>query len=308
MRILVVGAGSVGGYFGGRLAEIGRDVAFLVRPKRAEQLQASGLQIVSPHGGATLHPKLVTAPEIDRPYDVVLLTVKAFALEAALEDVERAVGPATMIVPVLNGMRHLDILTERFGQAPVLGGVCKVAAMLDDEGRIIQLTGLQELSYGERDGSASERVTALHAEMQGASFEAVASRTIIWDMWQKWIMLATVGGVTCLMRGTIGEVEAAPGGAGFARRFLAECAAVAVASGQPPVPAYLAQVEATVTAPGSDFASSMYRDLQQGHDVEADQILGDLLGRAAALGVDAPLIGAAFTHLSLYRRKLRAGG
>ena len=158
MRLLVVGAGSTGGYFGGRLAEAGRDVTFLVRPRRAAQLQERGLQIVSPHDDVTVRPKLVTPDDIDAPYDAVLLAVKAYSLDAAIADFTAAVGPETTIIPMLNGMRHIDILEERFGREVVAGGVCKVAATIDAEGRIVQLAQFQELAYGERDGSVSRRI------------------------------------------------------------------------------------------------------------------------------------------------------
>ena len=152
MTILVVGAGAVGGYFGGRLAQAGRDVTFLVRPSRAKQLRRDGLRIISPHGDAVLAPKLVSVEEIDKPYDLVFLSVKAYALEAAMNDFAAAVGPETMILPVLNGMRHVDLLTKRFGEDAVIGGVCQVASEIDDAGRIVQLADFQQLVYGERNG------------------------------------------------------------------------------------------------------------------------------------------------------------
>jgi 2-dehydropantoate 2-reductase len=306
MRILVVGAGATGGYFGGRLAQAGRDVTFLVRPRRAEQLQRDGLCIVSPHGDVTLTPKLVTAGQIAAPYDMVLLTVKAFALEAALADVAPAVGPASMIIPVLNGMRHIDALTARFGEAPVLGGVCLVATTLDEQGRIKQLAEMQHLIYGERSGDVSARVTALDAQMQGAGFNARASAAILQEMWEKWVLLATLGGITCLMRGTIGEIEAAPGGAALALQILGECASVAAMSGYPPSEAFMTRTKATVTAAGSPTAPSMYRDLLQGFPVEADQIVGDMQARAQRFGIAAPLLAAAFAHLSIYQRRVTA--
>jgi 2-dehydropantoate 2-reductase len=172
MRLLVVGAGSTGGYFGGRLAQAGRDVTFLVRPRRAAQLQEGGLQIVSPHGDVTVRPKLVTADDIDAPYDAVLLAVKAYSLDAAIDDFATAVGPETTIMPVLNGMRHVDILEERFGKKAVAGGVCKVATTVDSGGRIVQLATFQELVYGEWDGAVSARMEALDAFMRGAGFDA----------------------------------------------------------------------------------------------------------------------------------------
>jgi 2-dehydropantoate 2-reductase len=307
MRILVVGAGATGGYFGGRLAEAGRDVTFLVRPKRAAQLRADGLRILSPHGDVTLTPKLVTADAIAGTYDIVLLTVKAFALEAALRDLVPAVGPGSMIVPALNGMRHVEALTSRFGEGPVLGGVCLVASTIDPQGRIKQLADFQQLVYGERGGEMSARVAALDAAMQGAGFVARASGAILQEMWEKWILLATLGAVTCLLRGTVGDIEAAPGGAALALTVLDDCVAVATRSGYAPSAAFLERTRASVTAKGSTTAPSMYRDLTQGLPVEADQIVGDMLARARGFGLAAPILAAAYAGLSIYQKRIAAG-
>jgi 2-dehydropantoate 2-reductase len=140
MRLLVVGAGSTGGYFGGRLAQADRDVTFLVRAARAAQLREHGLEIVGPHGDTILLPKVTTAVELKDPFDSVLLTVKGFGLKAAMDDLAPAVGSGTVILPVLNGMRHVQVLKDRFGETPVGGCVCKCATTLDDNGRIVQLT------------------------------------------------------------------------------------------------------------------------------------------------------------------------
>jgi 2-dehydropantoate 2-reductase len=304
MRLLVVGAGSTGGYFGGRLAQAGRDVTFLVRPARAEKLRAKGLQIVSPHGDITLTPELVTAGTIEAPYDAVLLTVKAFSLDAALNDLAPAVGPETMILPVLNGMKHVDTLIARFGRDAVVGCVCKVATFVDDQGRIVQLNKLQDLAYGEMNGRPSPRTDALDTFMQGAGFDARLSQTIERDMWEKWILLATLGGICCLMRGNIGQVEAAPNGAEFALAFLDEVIAVTTAAGHPPSDPFVTAARATTTQKDSPMTSSMYRDLLAGSPVEVDQILGDLLARGRALGVTTPLLAAAFAHLSVYQAQV----
>src|SRR5882757_642904 len=234
LRILIVGAGAVGGYFGGRLAQAGRDVTFLVRPSRAKQLAQDGLRIISPHGDAVLTPKLVTAKKIDTPYDVVFLSVKAYALEAAMNDFAAAVGPETMIFPVLNGMRHIDILTKRFGEHAVIGGVCLVAAEIDHQGRIVQLAEFQQLVYGERSGETTPRLKTLDATLQGAGFDASLSSDIMQVMWGKWIQLASLGAITCLMRGTIGQIVAAPSGAELSIDVLNESAAVATACGHKP--------------------------------------------------------------------------
>lgn len=306
MRILIAGAGATGGYFGGRLAQAGRDVTFLVRPARAAQLRRDGLRIVSPKGDLTLEPTLVRAGEITAPFDVVILAVKAFALDQALADLAPAIGPRTMVMPLLNGMRHIDRLIQAFGETPILGGVCVVATTLDPQGRIVQLADMQELTYGERDGTDSRRIQALDDTLRGAGFNARASGTILRDMWEKWVMLATAGGITCLLRGNVGEIEAVPGGATLALRFLAEAAAVATAAGFPPSDAFMARATGMMTARGSGFASSMYRDMQANAPVEVEHILADLMDRAKASGVPTPLLEAAVAQLRIYQNRILA--
>ena len=259
---------------------------------------------MSKDGDVTLQPQLVTAGNIAGPYDVVLLAVKSFALDAALDDLAGAVGSATMIVPVLNGMRHIDLLIARFGEAPVLGGLCLIAATVDGQGRIVHMGGAHDLSYGERSGEASARVAALDAALQNAGFTARATTRVIPEMWEKWVTLATLGGITCLMRGTIGDVAAVPGGTDFASAFLDECAAVSSAAGFPMPEGFMTRTRAGMTRAGAPTASSMYRDLQSGNNVEADQILGDLLDRARGFGVAAPLVAAAYANLKVYQARL----
>ena len=304
MRLLVVGAGSTGGYFGGRLAQAGRDVTFLVRPARAAQLRDSGLRIVSPHGDATLHPKLVTVGAITQPFDVVLLTVKGFQLDAALDDIAPAIGPETMIVPVLNGMQHMDIIARRFSPHNLVGSVLKVATVLDDDGRIVQLAPFQSLAYGELDGSVTRRLQALDAFMQGADIGASLSTEIGREMWEKWIMLAALGAITCLMRGTIGEIEACLGGAAFSVQLLDEVVAIVQAVGEPPSEAFLASAREQLTAKGSPFASSMFRDVQRGRPIEVENIIGDLLRRGTKAGIGAPLLSTAYLNLLVYKNKV----
>ena len=304
LRILIVGAGAVGGYFGGRLAQAGRDVTFLVRPSRAKQLSQDGLRIISPHGDAVLSPKLISADKIDASYDIIFLSVKAYALEAAMNDFAAAVGPETMIFPVLNGMRHIDILTKRFGEHAVIGGVCLVAAEIDHQGRIVQLADFQRLVYGERNGETTPRLKALDATLQGAGFDARLSPEIMQAMWEKWVQLASLGAITCLMRGTIGEIVAAPGGAELSIDVLNESVAVATACGHKPSEKVLSRHAAAMTAPGSLLTSSMYRDLRKGAPVEADQILGDFIERGSARGVTTPLLKAAFVNLRVYQDRL----
>ncbi len=304
MRLLVVGAGATGGYFGGRLAAAGRDVTFLVRPRRAARLASRGLEIVSPHGDVTIRPKVAAAADLSGPFDAILLTVKSHGLAAALDDIAPAVGPDTAILPVLNGMRHLDVLTERFGAGAVAGGVCKISATLDAEERIVQLSDLQYLAYGELDGRVSERMLRIDEAMRGAGFPAHLSTTISGEMWEKWTMLASLGAATCLMRGSVGEIVGVPGGRELILAVIDEVAAIVSAVGVAPSAEGLAGVRAMLTREGSPLASSMYRDLIGGRPTEAEAIVGDLVRRGRAAGVSAPLLAAAGIHLAVAAGRL----
>jgi 2-dehydropantoate 2-reductase len=304
MRMLVVGAGATGGYFGGRLAEAGRDVTFLVRPRRAEQLRAHGLRIVSPCGNLTLQPALASADTIDGSFDIVLVTVKAFALEAAMADFAPAVGPATTIVPVLNGMKHIDLLRGRFGQERVAGGVCKIGATVDEDARIIHFNEMHTLIFGELNGATGDRIRQVDGFMREAGFDARLSEEIQGELWRKWIMLAGLGAVTGLMRGNIGEVAAAPGGKAVALQILSEVVAVARGEGASPSDDFVKDVAAMLTADGSSGASSMYRDLRKGNPIEVEQIIGDLVARARSHALATPFLDVAYASLSIYQKRL----
>ena len=159
MRVLVVGAGAIGGYFGGRMLQAGRDVTFLVRPRRAAELASAGLVIKSPNGDVTLNnPPTVQADKLSDKFDVVLLSCKAFDLEDAIKSFAPAVGDKTAIVPLLNGMLHLDALDKTFGAQHVLGGLCAIAATLNEKREVVQLQPMQSLAFGERAGGLSDRV------------------------------------------------------------------------------------------------------------------------------------------------------
>ena len=305
MRMLIAGAGSIGGYYGGRLAKAGRDVAFLVRPKRVDKLRTEGLQIISPNGDVKIIPQLVTAGSLNGIYDAILLAVKAYSLEAALADIAPAVGPDTMILPVLNGMKHVDTISARFGKQALVGCACKIAVDLDESGHVLQLGPQEDMSYGEMDGSDSERIKALNVFMQNAGFKARLSAVIAREMWEKWILLAALGGINSLMRGTIGEVEAAPGGATFATSYLEEIIAVVGTVGISPSSEFVKFAHSVLTAKGSSMTSSMYRDLQKGVPIEADEIIGDLLARGSKAGLETPRIAIVYANLCVYQNRLK---
>jgi 2-dehydropantoate 2-reductase len=301
MRILVVGAGAIGGYFGGRLLQAGRDVTFLVRPKRAAELARDGLVINSPNGDVTLkNPPAVQADKLAENFDVVLLSCKAFDLDDAIKSFAPAVGPQTAIIPLLNGMLHLDVLDKNFGRERVLGGLCAIAVTLSDKREVVQLNPMQSLNFGERDGKMSDRVRAIAEVFAGGNFGSVASERIIQEMWEKWVFLASLAASTSLMRTSVGNILAAPGGREFMLGMLDECSAVATAEGHAPSGPFFERVRGMLTAEGSQMTASMFRDIKAGAPVEADHVIGDLIARADAAKVPVPKLRTAYTHLKAY--------
>lgn len=300
MRILVLGAGATGGYFGGRLLQAGRDVSFLLRPRRAAQVREEGLTIRSPKGNVHVKPKVVTLGKVSAPYDIIFLSCKAYDLSGALDAIAPAVGENTGIVPLLNGMQHIEILDQRFGAKHVLGGLCSIAATLAADGAIDHLSSMHLLRFGERDGKLSARVMALEAQMKGANIDAKASRDIVSAMWEKWVMLASLAGMNCLMRADVTTIVEAPNGRNLCLQMLDECSAVAAAHDHPPRPKVLADILAFIDTPNGAFTTSMLRDLKQGKRIEADHVLGDLIARAEAKNVDTPLLRTAYCNLKIY--------
>jgi 2-dehydropantoate 2-reductase len=301
MRILVVGAGAIGGYFGGRLLQAGADITFLVRPRRAAELASAGLVIRSPSGDVTLkHPPTVQADALKTHFDVVLLSCKAYDLDDAIASFAPAVGPNTAIIPLLNGMKHLDVLDARFGRARVLGGLCAIAATLNDKREVVQLQPMQSLNFGERDGGSSERVRAIFEILQRGNFNAAASEHIMQDMWEKWVFLASLAASTTLMQAPVGVILAAPDGKDFLLGMLDECSAVAAAAGHAPSGPFFQRASGMLTTEGSPMTASMFRDLKQGLPVEADHVIGDLVARADAAKVPVPRLRTAHTHLKAY--------
>jgi 2-dehydropantoate 2-reductase len=300
---LIVGAGATGGLFGSRLEQAGRDVTFLVRPRRAQELQTRGLRVSGLGEHVVFTPRLVTARRLDSAFDAVLLGVKAPSLRQAIDDLAPAVGRQTLIIPTLNGLHHIDLLVERFGEGAVLGGVAKVATTLDGNGDVTRLADLQSLRYGARAGSAPEHLARVHEALSGAGFVTGVSDEIDREMWSKWVFIAATGAVSVLMRGSVGEVTAVPAGADFARSVVAETASVAAAAGYPVPAADLQRAVETVTEAGSPFTSSLYRDMTAGHPTEAEHIFGDLVARAHRMSVPVPLLDLATLNLRVYERR-----
>jgi 2-dehydropantoate 2-reductase len=300
MRILVIGAGALGGYFGGCLVRAGRDVTFLVRQRRAEQLARDALQIVSPHGDFVVPVVTVLAGNLLEPFDLILVGVKSYSLDEAMDQFAPAVGPNTMILPILNGIGHLDRLSARFGAKHVLGGMANISGGLDAGGRVVQFFPNHDLVFGEIPGGSSERTRALENCFSNAGFSGRASEAVMQDIWEKFVQLGLGAGITCLMRASIGDILAAPGGREAMFEIFDECCAVATASGFKPRPAFIEFDTTLITTVGSPLKWSMLRDIERRSTTEGEHILGDMVARAQTLGVKTPILNLARTHVAAY--------
>jgi 2-dehydropantoate 2-reductase len=300
MRVLVIGAGALGGYFGGCLARAGRDVTFMVRARRAEQLARDDLQIISPNGNFAVAARVLLAGAVTEPFDLVLLALKSYSLDEASNQFALAVGPKTTILPVVNGIAHLQSLSARFGADRVLGGMALISATLDADGRVVELLPNDELVFGELTGGFSDRTIALSAMFEGAGFNARASDAIMQDMWEKWTLLATNAGMTCLMRAPVGDIIAAPGGCDAILRLFHECSSVAEASGFKLRPPFVEFCMTLLTQAGSPLKACVLRDIERGAPTEGEHVLGDMVARARNLDVETPILDPARTHVAAY--------
>ena len=306
MRYLIVGAGALGGYFGGRLLAAGQDVTFLLRPGRAKALASTGLVVKSRFGDLALPPPpFVLADAIASSFDVVIVGCKAYDLAETMESFAPAVGPGTAILPLLNGMRHVDDLKNRFGPERVLGGLCLISATLDATGAIQHLNDLHGLVFGELDGAPSDRVEKIRSDFSTANFDARSTSRILQEMWEKWVFIAVAAGMTCLMRASIGNIASA-GGADLSLRLLDECCAIAAANGFAPRAASVDRIRSMVTDAGSPITASMLKDMERGAAVEADHVVGDLLMRSKQDPGQLSLLRVAYVHLKAYEAR-RAG-
>ena len=309
MRVLVLGAGALGGYFGGRLVEAGSaEVAFLVRPGRQAALAREGLRIESPFGAWQGRVDTILAGAAKPGWDVVLLSCKAYDLDDAVAAIRPAVDGRTAILPVLNGLAHVDRLVSEFGAERVLGGLAKIQATLAPDGTVRQLNDWRWITFGERGGEMSGRVRAIEAAFAPAKgVVAQAVPDIMARMWEKLVHLGTSAIGTVLMRANVGEIAASPGGTAFLHRLLDRNAAIAAGQGFPMRDAFIAEFRALFADPDSAYATSMLRDLEAGNRIEADHILGFLAEAARRAGVPAEVHEAAFLHAKAYEQRRARG-
>lgn len=309
MKILILGAGAIGGYVGGRLHQSGADVTFLVRAARRERLQRDGLVIKSTKGDITQQVKTVLNGAEGGPYDVVLLTCKAYDLDSAIEAIAPAVGANTTVVPLLNGMRHIDVLAAKFGPEKVVGGLARVGVALSPEGAILHTSPFAAISFGERDGKpARAALVELDAAINKSGIDGGMHPHIVQDLWDKWIMLCSLAAMCCLMRGTAGDIMEAEEGEAIMIETVGECRKVAATVGCDPGEKGMATVRGYLTQKGSRFAASMLHDLEKASMVEAGHVVGDMIARARKAGIATPNLRMAYAHLQVYLARRARGG
>lgn len=306
MKFLVLGAGGIGGYFGGRLAASGADVTFLVRERRHEQLQRDGLVIESALGNLKTPVKTVTAGELRPGYDLVILTCKAYDLNVAMDAIAPVMDGKCALLPLLNGIEHLEKLDARFGHGSILGGSCHIAAMLKSDGVIKHLNELHRIIFGERDKSVTPRIEAIEEAFGKSGVDAKRSSDIMLEMWEKIAFLSTLAGMTCLMRANVGEISRTPDGAELMLRYFLACVQIATKCGHPPRAHVLERMNDAFTDPNSVATASMLRDLESGGQVEADHIVGFMLRKAREQYIDDSLLTVAYTHLKAYDERRAA--
>ena len=303
LSIVILGAGGVGGYLGARLTSAGANVSFLVREARAARLRASGLSLSSPLGNVVTPVQIITNPHVHAHVNLVVLACKAFDLEAALLAVAPMVQKATRLLPLLNGIRHIDLLRKRGLAHPLIGGIVSGALDMRQDGSIVHLTPFFTLTVGTLSGEPDSVLQSFLDRLKRVDVDARWSPHIAADMWAKFAFLATLAGITCLMRASIGTIVATEAGVPLILQLFEECCGVAAAEGYPLDPGSIENYRPLLTEPGSTFTSSMLRDMEDRRPIEADHILGDMLRRAQARDVATPLLQIAYTHTRAYEEQ-----
>jgi 2-dehydropantoate 2-reductase len=309
MKIVILGAGAIGGYLGSRLVEAGADVTFLVRDARRTQLDREGLRLRSVFGDVDCKVATVSAGNLKPDYDLAIVTCKAYDLDSAIEDIGPGLSQGGLVLPILNGLGHIATLNAAFRQERVLGGTIKLSASRLADGTIKHMNDWHWLRFGEQAGGLSDRVSAVQAAFDGCvGLEAVPQENIMQEMWEKFVHLTTAAAMTCLMRANSGQILTTDEGAFLFQQMLETSANIARASGYPPSDEFMDTYRTLFADREGTYATSMLRDIEAGNRTEGEQIVGLMLQRARELDIDSPLLTAAYAHLKAYEARQANGG
>ena len=305
MKIAIVGAGGVGGYFGARLAAAGHEVAFLARGAHKDAMKAKGLTVHSPLGEIHLpSPDVVDDPAAVGPCEIVLFCVKLWDVPDAAEIVRPMLSAESCVVPIQNGVSVTDTLSGLLGAEHVLGAVTQISASIEAPGVIRHHGDFARLIFGELGGEpgggSSARVERLEASCQAAGIEARVSPDIAVDIWQKFVFLAAMAGATAFYRVPIGEIRDDPECRARLEALLRETAAVGRAKGvRLPEGLEEGSLGFLDNLPPA-MKSSMQLDLERGRRLELEWLNGEVVRLGAELGVPTPETAAVFEALKPY--------
>lgn len=290
MRIVVMGAGGVGGYFGAYLARAGHEVAFVARGAHLEAMRRAGFRLEGPRGDIVLETVGATddPASLDGPADVVLFAVKLYDTEAAGAAIRPVVGPGTMVVNLQNGVDGPDRLATVLGGGAVLGGAAYVSALITEPGVVSYTSDMSRIVFGELDGRVSDRAVAFRDACRDAGFEAEVSGDIRATLWDKFVLLATNAGLTTLLRKPAGEIYTDPEIMDLAQALMREVVAVASAEGVRTSPDIVERAVALSRSFPPGMYASMYHDLARGRRIEVESLSGLVARRGKALGVPVP--------------------
>jgi 2-dehydropantoate 2-reductase len=302
MTVLVVGAGAGGGYIGDRLLAAGRDVTFLVHAHTLARLRESGLRLRHGTDVRTVDVNAVTAADLNTTYDVIVVAVRASAVASAIDDVLPAVGPDTRIVPIVNGIGHLSLLTAAFGRR-ALGAAARLHASLSADGVIDVVVPGIDIQIGALDGDDADGLKRTRAELEAPDVAVAVRDDIRGAMWEKFAFIMSAAVLTCLVGAEIGPIARADGGVALARRVLAEVSSIAAAEGHPLADEVRNNLDAVVTDPSSKFGPSMFRDLRAGRPIEMG-VFTDLADHARTHHLDTPLLDAAMVVVDVHNRRV----
>lgn len=303
MKILVVGAGAIGGYFGGRLLERGKDVTFLVRENRRNQLEKTGLIIDSINGDFTIRPPMILSGESEDKFDLILITTKSYQLYGAIDDIRPHLKKGGMVLPLLNGVSHVDELVEAFGEDAVIGGLCFIETTLDANGTVVQPSPMNQLVYGERTGEKTPRIEWLESTFRGTKTNFVLSENINQEMWHKYAFITAMSGVTSLMASPIGPITELESGKRIILALLNEISNV-MRKIEAPIQNDIAEIQFNrICELKSTMKSSMQRDMEKSLPTEAEHLQGFLIKKASEHRLSVPILDTIYTKLSLYEEQ-----
>ena len=298
MKILILGAGAIGGFFGAHLMKSGANITFLVREKRKNELKKSGINIFSINGELKVNPKLLDKNLSGQHFDVIILTNKSYDLIESIREIKPYVNK-TVIIPLLNGMAHYEILDKEFGKEKIFGGTAYISTAMNNYGSIQQITSRASIKFGPRTQKNINIANEFYEICKETEFECDFSDHIELDLWRKYVLIGATAASTVLFQKPLGEISATTYGKSLIIEIHEECKKIVLSKG------YDIGIEATnynlklITDKGSLLKASMLRDFESGKKTECEHILGYLIELAERNNLQCDLIKAAHTRIQV---------